>query len=252
MTEFNKKLFSELCEEDRIMRPYDGESIGTYNEKRIHRILKRLVCEDASCYEQKIGRYVADVLSEGHLTEIQTSSFRPLGKKIKFYLTQTDFSVTVIRPVICEKTVIRMDKETGEIISQKRSPKHERDTDVLCDLYYLSPFLGDPRFCIKLLHITAEEYRFSERVRYRKSGAFDKDLCPVSLVGCTQISSVFDVRKILPTELTEKPFTSPEFAKLTKLRARRLSMALSLLMSLGILTREKDGRQYIYSVTQCV
>ena len=250
MTEHEKELFSRLCEEDRIMRPYDGESIGTYNEKRIHRILKRLVCPDAGCYEQKIGRYVADVLTDGHVTEIQTSSFRPLQGKIEYYLSQTDLSVTVLRPVICEKTVIRMDKETGEIISQKRSPKHERDTDVLCDLYYLSPFLGDPRFCIKLLHITAEEYRFSERVRYRRSGAFDNDLRPTSLVGYTKISSVRDVRDILPVALTEKAFTSAEFARLTGLRGRRLSMAISLLTSLGILTREKNGRQYIYSVTE--
>ncbi len=232
------------------MRPYDGESIGTYNEKRIHRILKRLVCDDANCYEKKVGRYVADVLSDGHVSEIQTSSFRPLGKKIEFYLTQTDLYVTVLRPVICEKTVIRADKETGEIISQKRSPKHEKDTDVLCDLYYLAPFLGNPRFCIKLLHITAEEYRFSERVRYRRSGAFDNDLRPVALVGCTEISSINDVKNLLPAELEENRFTTAFFSKLTRLRGRRLSMALSLLLQLGILSREKQGRQYLYSITK--
>lgn len=248
MTEFEMDLFARLCEEDRIMRPYDGESIGTYNEKRIHRILKRLVCDDASCYEKKVGRYVADVLSDGHVSEIQTSSFRPLQAKIEYYLSQTELSVTVLRPVICEKTVIRMDKETGEIISQKRSPKHERDTDVLYDLYYLSPFLGNPRFSISLLHITAEEYRFSERVRYRRSGAFDNDLRPVSLLGCTEISSVRDVMSILPEELTKKAFTSADFAASTRLRGRRLSMALSLLIGLGVLSREKNGRQYIYSV----
>ena len=138
---------------------------------------------------------------------------------------------------------------TGEIISAKRSPKHEKDTDVLSELYYLATFLKNPRFEIKFLHITAEEYRFSERVRYRKSGAFDNDLRPISLVRCTQISSVGDVKKILPRELTEKPFTSAEFSKFTKLHARRLYMALSLLINLGILTREKDGRQYVYTVT---
>ena len=250
MTDFDKELFSRLCEEDRIMRPYDGESIGTYNEKRIHRILKRLVCDDANCYEKKVGRYVADVLAEGQVTEIQTSSFRPLQGKIEFYLTQTDFCVTVIRPVICEKTVIRADKETGEIMSQKRSPKHEKDTDVLCDLYYLAPFLENTRLKIKLLHITAEEYRFSERVRYRKSGAFDNDLRPVALIGDTEISSVKDVIKILPAELAENPFTAEKFSKTAKLRGRRLSTALSLLVRLGILSREKDGRQYIYSVVE--
>lgn len=252
MTELDIELFARLCEEDRIMRPFDGESIGTYNEKRIHRILKRFVCPDANCYEQRVGRYIADVLDDGQITEIQTSSFRTLEKKIEFYLTESDCSVTVLRPIICEKSVIRVDKETGEIISEKRSPKHEKDTDVLCDLYYLSPFLGNPRFSIKLLHITAEEYRFSERVRYRRSGAFDNDLRPISLVGKTEISSICDVKKMLPPELTEKTFTSADFAKLTRLRARCLSMALSLLTSLGILTREKKGRLYIYSVTQSV
>ena len=74
--------FARLCNEDRAVFGSDADNIGTYNEKRFHRIFKRFVCDDANCYEVKVGRFIADVLCDGHITEIQTKNFSNLKKKI--------------------------------------------------------------------------------------------------------------------------------------------------------------------------
>ena len=110
-----QKRFISLCAEDESALPPESIGLGTYNEKRIHRILKKFVCDDENCHEVKLGRYVADVLESNRITEIQTAGFTSLNAKIRFYLENTDYNVTVIHPMIAEKTIIRADKESGEL-----------------------------------------------------------------------------------------------------------------------------------------
>ena len=244
----DKQRFAELCEADRIMNAYDGDSIGTYNEKRLHRIFKRAVTENAECYEAKLGRYVADVVCNGSITEIQTASFRPLEKKIRYYLENTDMDVTVVCPVIAQKQIIRADKDTGEVLSSKRSPKKASDVTALCELYHLRESFPSSRLTVLLPHIAAEEYRFSERVRYRKAGAYDNDLRPTELLGCTVLQSAEDCLALIPEALKQKEFTAAELTAATGIRSsRKRYYLLTFLEHLGCLERKKDGRRVTYT-----
>ena len=246
--ELDREKFSRLCVEDAHMHGKDAEGIGTYNEKRLHRILKRYVTDNAQCYEVRVGRSIADVLEGERITEIQTSSFRPLGNKIGGYLESTQYSVTVLCPVIGEKMLIRADKETGEIMSTKRSPKKGRAIDLLPNLFYLREHIDDPRLEVRVLLINAEEYRFSERRRYCKEGAYDCDLRPTELVGETVLSDMESYRQLLLSELPEGEFTSAEFAKITRLKGRRLSLAIAFAVQTGLVSRRPEGKKYIYRV----
>ena len=161
------KGFSELCRQDRAMYGSDAENIGTYNEKRFHRVFKRFVTEDASCYEVKVGKYVADVLCDGHITEIQTKQFSNLKNKISYYLSETDHTVSVVKPLVCERKIIRADKRTGEVKYIRRSPKKEGLDDALCEIYHLRELIANDRLLIHLIFIKAEEYRYSEKVSAR-------------------------------------------------------------------------------------
>jgi len=248
MTERQIADFAALCLEDRTLHGSDGDSIGTYNEKRFHRVYKRLVTEDASCYEVRIGRYVADVLCDGHITEIQTGSFRPLTEKLRYYLNETDCTVNVVKPIVAEKRIIRTERDTGEILSDKRSPKRGRPTDILPDIYHISEFIGDPRFSLTIELISAEELRFSDRVRYRRSGAYDSDLIPVSSITTITVTTPLDLKLLLPPPLLTAPFTSSDFSRQTTLRSRRLSFSLNTLISLNLLERERIGKAYVYKV----
>ena len=243
--------FKALCEADESAIPPESVGIGTYNEKRIHRILKKFVCDDESCFEIKLGRYVADVLVDGRITEIQTAGFAPLEKKIRFYLENTDCKITVIHPMIAEKQIIRTDKESGELIRAKRSPKHQTPIDALPELLYVSEFIGNERLEIKLFMIRADEYRYSERMRYNKKGKYDNDIIPRELIEIYTVSSADDIRALIPESLRSEQHRTSELAKPLGCDGRRLYRALSCLINLKIFNKITNGkRSFVYEYTK--
>lgn len=242
--EQDKAVFSRLCEEESARKRESLGSIGTYAEKRLHYILKRWVVDDARFFEIPVGRYVADVVRDTEITEIQTGSLRPLLPKLRYYLEQTDCSVTVLYPVMERKTLLRMDKDSGELLYKKRSPKRGSAYDALCELFWLSELLPSSRLTVKVLLIEGDEYRFSERMRYRKQGAYDAELYPRALNAGLLLRDREDFRCFLPTDA--QGFTAEEYAKQARLRGRKLYSALNLLCSLGLLRREREGRRYRY------
>lgn len=248
MTALDKEKFSALCRDDAVMYGSDADGIGTYNEKRLHRILKRYVTNNAQSYEVKLAGCVADVFEDGHITEIQTSSFRPLEKKIKRYVSETDCKITVVHPIIFKKKIIKANKETGEIISEKTSPKHGKYTDVLPNMYYLRELADGDRLEVRLLSVGVEEYRFSERVRYRKKGAYDNDVRPVELFDEISLIGAEAYANLLPERLSAGEFTSAELSSATGLKGRRLSLAVAFLVSAGIVTRRAEGKKFFYKL----
>lgn len=248
-----KDIFSRFdtlcCEFEKTMAQRDSDGIGTYNEKILHKALKHAICDDQACLEVKIGAYFADVLCNGEIFEIQTGGFYPLVKKIEYFLENTEYKITVVHPLISELLLIRVDSETGEVIRKKRSPKKEMPASIIPELFYLRNIIKSERVSFLLPQISGEEYRFSERVRGRKTGAYDAVFFPRRMTALTEIRSVDDIRAVLPSEIrVAKGFDSAVFAKALRLRGRRLSLALKFLCDIEILTRKKDGRKYVYYV----
>ena len=56
--------------------------IGTLNEGHLHASLKHLYAGENGQLEVPFGKFVADVVRDGVIYEIQTSSFSGLGRKI--------------------------------------------------------------------------------------------------------------------------------------------------------------------------
>ncbi len=242
-----QQLFFELClaESYRGGYQYDESGIGIYNEKRLHRILKRTFCQNDACFEVGVGRYIADVLEDGHITEIQCGPFAPLKAKLKYYLSETDYTVCVVHPIIVKRTVIRAERESGEVKSVRVSPKKEDICTAIADIYPIGEFLTNERLTIRIMLVEAEEYRYSERVRYRKSGAYDSELFPTELVGSAELNTREDYLAYFTSELHGE-FTAKDFAPYTRLRGRRLYSFLNVLSDVGVLRREKKGKNVKY------
>lgn len=238
--------FHRLCLEDAALSENDGDGIGTYNEKRFHRIFKRFVTDDASCYEIKIGKYVADVLCDGHITEIQTTAYAKLAPKIRYYLEQTDYTVSVVMPLICERLIIRADRETGEVRYTRRSPQKKGLSDAFANLYYLRELLPNERLMVHVMLVSAEEYRYSERMRYRREGAYDRDVRPVDIREEIVLRGKEAYLRFIPQSLKGREFDAKEFGKATGMSGRGLYSALNTLTDMGLLLRRKQGNKYIY------
>ncbi len=243
MTE--RERFEALCKKDAYtLRSNLREGIGTYKEKRLHRILKEYISGDADKYEIAVGSYVADIFEDGHIYEIQTGNFARLLPKLAYYLNETDLSVTVVCPIIRNKRLYRIDGESGEILRKRLSSAHGALWDALPPLYSLRSLLPNDRLDIRVLLIDAEEYRYSEKMHYRREGSYECELFPVSLEGEYVLSSLSDFAAFLPEGL--ESFTAAEYSALVKRRGRDLYSALNLFVSLGLLERKRDGRRYIY------
>ncbi|MBO7309875.1 MAG: hypothetical protein J6U86_00600 [Clostridia bacterium] len=247
MTEQDAKRFEQLCRYDLLLHGSDADGIGTYNEKRIHRILKRFITENAECYEIKIGKYFADVVKSDGIFEIQTGSFRSLTNKVEFYLQNTDMNVYIIHPIISEKRIIRAERDTGEVLKVSRSPKKGRPQDALAELYHIGKYVSNDRLYVCLLYIEGEEYRYSEAQRYRRKGRYDNDFRPTAITGITVLRSTEDWRSLLPN--VEGEFTAADFERAVRLHGRKRYYALSALCDMGMISRRTEGKRHYYSMT---
>lgn len=236
--------FEAIC--SSLSSPLDngGDWIGIFNEKRVHRAIKKFVCEDENCFEVKVGSSVADVLSDNVIYEIQTGSFYPLTKKVATYLSSSDYDIRVIYPIISKRKIVRVNKDTGEVLRSRISSQKQNPTKILPELVYLSDSLKNHRLSFEIYSIYAEEHRYSDEIhRYRKSGKRDSEIFPISLEGITVLETTDDFLSLLPEELTSNtPFTAAEFTKVTGIRGRRAYLALGALCAAGVLQKQKEGK----------
>ena len=256
-----KLRFSMVCREIAA-NELCGEGIGTYSEKRLHKALKHFFCDDESCHEVRIkpdgsigkkgdsgrGGFIADIFRDGEIIEIQTGSLYSLKSKLRFYLEQTDYIVTVVHPIAGVKYLSWIDTEDGSIKSRRRSPKKGSLLDALPELFWISDMLDNERlhFCFPILEI--EEFRLLDgwsRDKKRGSNRFERipnELLDMKCVAARRVSS------LLPEGLPSE-FTSRELSRLIGFKGRRLYNVLSLFCNIGAVKKgEKKGKSFVYHI----
>jgi hypothetical protein len=263
-------MASPLYRMGRHASPEDAPHIGTLREKRLHACIKRYLCPDETCHERPVGdllredgakprRMVADILTEGHILEVQTGGFFPLREKIGWYLTHTPCRVTVVHPIPAVKYLSWIDPADGSILSRHKSPKRGRVKDVAKELYWLSDYIGDPRFAVRLLLLELEEYRLADGwSRDKKRGSNRYERFPTALLGDVTLWTPADYAAyFLPPALSapdgegnDPVFTAAAYAKATGIRGKATYSMLRLLEGLALLeeTEEKVGRSRGYRV----
>lgn len=243
--------FSALCAEALLSPRSEGaDGVGTLQEKRMHAVIKRFICEDTSCHEVGIAdtRYVADVRIGDHVFEVQTGAFYPMQRKIAYYLEHTELHVTVVHPIPLEKWVAWLDPESGECSPRHRSPKKGRPIDVLPRLYSLAPYLQNPRFHVRLLFLEVQDLRLlCGWSRDRKRGSRLYERLPLALLGELSLREPADYRILLPENLP-RIFTARTFSEQTHLHGRDAYSAIRALCALDLLApSEPIGRSMAFS-----
>jgi hypothetical protein len=256
---YEKLRFARIAREHLARTDAGGDGIGTLNEKRLHAVLKDYMCEEHARQEVRLDdhlitgkyplredkiirrdadRYVADVLTEaGEIIEIQTGGFYPLAKKIDFYLRMTDCRITVVHPLLTQKWVRRLTPETGEITAPRRSPKHERVIDLARELYWVAPYLAEPRFSLQLELLEVEEIRVNTTVRRGRQRTERVECVPISLLDEVVLACPEDYAAyFLPDEgALPSPISAAAYAAATGIRGRAVYGMLGILCDLGFL-----------------
>ncbi|WP_099205691.1 hypothetical protein [Scatolibacter rhodanostii] len=219
--------------------------IGTLGEKTLHAVLKNYFEPYADNHEIKIGSYVADIVSEQGIIEIQTQGFNKLRKKLESFLACTD--VTVVYPIAQTKWLCWIDQETGEVTKKRKSPKRGQIYDAFFELYKIKPLLNHPNlhFCFTLLELT--EYRYLNGwSANKKKGSSRCDRIPKNLIEECWIHSAYDYSAMIPQNLPDS-FTTKDFSQLAKISLRAAQTAMNVLYAVNAVERVgKIGNAYCY------
>ena len=228
-----------LLEENKAL------GIGTLAEKTMHGILKLYFEPDDSYHEIECLGSVADILRDGYVTEIQTGSLFPLLPKLKRLLPH--YRIRVVHPLLTEKYIRYLDRETGEITPPRKSPAVEKIFDLAFDLFRLSEVICNENLTLTLVSLRCEEIRVKDGRRTRRgvrSSLFER--IPTALLSEESLATPDDyLRALLPESLFDG-FTVKDYLRSIGSRSRYAQYALRLLISLGLLERERIGRSYVY------
>ncbi|MBE6551474.1 MAG: hypothetical protein E7665_04990 [Ruminococcaceae bacterium] len=223
----------------------DNKNIGVMKEKTLHSVMKYFYEPDSSFHEVKSGRFVADILRDDTVIEIQTCSFRPIAKKVNEIL-ESGYKLILVRPIDGVKYLSWI-SEDGSVSEPRKSPKKETVFSVLPELYYLGDTVFHEDFTLRIVSCEMHEYRIADGWSADgKKGSHRHNKIPKEILYSVDISKKLDYNMLLPDELPEI-FTAKEFASLTHLRKLRLSMALSFLKNISLIEQcGKKGNAYLY------
>lgn len=227
----DSNTFERACREVvGIERERSG--IGTLGEKTLHAVIKRCIEPDTGNHEVKIGRYVADIVGEDGIYEVQTGSFTPLRPKLEALLDYT--KVTVVYPMAAVKYLSWIDPDTGEVTPPRKSPKRMKPCDAFYELIKIKYTLDNPNFRLKLLMLELHEQRLPEpRHGGHSRGSKRVDRIPTKLISEIDLTCPDDYRMFIPDSLPES-FTIDEFSKANGVRYDCGQRGLKILEYLGL------------------
>lgn len=220
-------------------------TIGTLGEKTMHAVLKQYFEPDTAKHEIKLGSFVADIVTDKGIIEIQTRSFDKLRKKLMNFLEISP--VTVVYPVPKTKWLLWIDGQTGEITKKRKSPRQGRIYDVIPELYKIKSLLTHTNFKLCIVFIDMEEYRYLNGwSKDKKKGSTRCDRVPVDIAQEVYINNISDYIKLIPDRLPQQ-FTSKDYKNAAKINTHTAQTALNILNHMDVAMRVgKQGNLYIY------
>ncbi len=222
-----------------------NSGIGTLQEKTLHAILKYYFEPDNTYHEIRYEGFVADILHDQDVIEIQTRGFDKLRRKLDVFLEKGE--VRVVYPVAYEKYIEWIDQETGTITDKRKSPKRGTPYEAFFELYKIKQYLTHPNLSLSIVLVNMEEQRILNGWSAdKKRGSTRYERIPTKLVDQVDINSVEDYAKLIPDTL-EKTFSTKSYRQATKLSIGRARTAIHVLHYVGAIKKVgKQGNLILY------
>ena len=127
-------------------------------ETSLHQALKRRYGGKDDRFEAALGNYRIDVISQGHLVEIQLAPLAAIRDKVRTLLK--DHHVVVVKPIIVQKTLVKRAKDHGPVVSRRRSPKRGTILDLFHEMVHFTGVFPHQRLTLEVPLIDIEEWRY--------------------------------------------------------------------------------------------
>lgn len=135
-------------------------------ETTLHRDLKRLYAGDDARLEVRVGSFRIDAVCGKRLVEIQHGSLAAIRDKIRRLLE--DHRVTVVKPIVVRKLIVKRDSKEGAVVSRRLSPKRGCLLDVFHELVHFTQAFPHRRLTLEVPLIEIEEWRYPGHGRRRR------------------------------------------------------------------------------------
>ncbi len=230
--------------ETALLRIKGESGIGTLSEKALHAALKAYYEPDAESREITLGGFVADIVGEDGIIEIQTRGFERLRDKLTAFLEAA--RVTVVYPIVQKRWLCWVDPGTGEVEPKRKSPKKEIPFDVFPELYKIKKHVLHPNFTLRLAVLESTDYKYLDGYgEQKKIRSTRGERIPDALLDEIILRTPADYLSLIP-ELPE-PFTTKDLAKAVKRKVSAAQAAVNVLYTVGAVDRVgKEKNTYLY------
>ena len=198
-------------------------------ETSLHKQLKARYAASPAEQEVACDGYRIDAVCDGELVEIQHGSLAAIRDKISALLKK--HRVTVVKPIIARKKLIKLKRPGGKVVGSRLSPKRGQLLDVFDELVYFTQVFPHKRLTLEVLLVEVEELRFPGHGRRRRRGARDfqiEDQRLLSVVETHRFRSLADLRNVLPRQLPDTFHTGDlaECLEIKRWTAQRIAYCL--------------------------
>ncbi len=217
------------------------------NEHSLHAEIRKVYSLPGDAVEVKLGKYIADLLRDELVIEVQTRNFSALKTKLQT-LVKTR-KVRLVYPISEKKWISYLDND-GKTVSNRKSPKIGTLTDLFRELVRIPNMLCEDNFSLEVLFIDEEEIRCDDgKGSWRRKGVSIKERRLIKVNNRILFQNKQDYLKILPHNLAEF-FTNKELAKTANIPVRTARQITYCLRKSGFIqVTEKRGKELQFQIT---
>ena len=222
-------------------------------ETSLHRDLKRHYADKDAQFEVSVGDYRIDVARADRLVEIQHGSLAAIRDKVKTLLE--DHAVTVVKPIVVQKLLVKRSRKDGPVASRRKSPKHGSLLDLFDDLVHFTRVFPHKRLTLETPLIDIEEWRYpghGRRRRWRLNDYQIEDQKLVAIRATHRLQTAADLTRLIPCSLPE-PFHTGHLAKSLGVHrwvAQRIAYCLRQTGAVCEVGRQRNARLYQLSAVR--
>ena len=218
-------------------------------ETTLHRQLKEHYGGRNPRCEVRVDGFRIDAVRRGTLIEIQHGTLAAIRRKIA---TLLEFHrVLVVKPIVVEKTIIKLTRRGGRVLHERRSPKRGRLIDLFDELVHFTMVFPHPRLVLEVPLVSIEERRYpghGRRRRWRENDHVVEDQRLVEIHATHRFRTAADLLQFLPPRLPQ-PFDTAGLAEILKIpRWLAQRIAYCLVKSGAVTQIGKQGNTRLYSV----
>lgn len=224
--------------------------IGLYSESALHSSLKEYLAQGGGRFEVPVGGKVIDLVRKSgakeELVEVQTKGLYKIAPKV--LALSVSHNVRVVHPLAVETSILRLDPKTGELLSERKSPKRADLYSIFDELMRATGLIAAKGVTVEILFVRTRELRTrdgSGSWRRRGDRTLSREL--VEVLSSRSFRTARQWLALIPPGL-EPPWSSKSLGEALGLSPERARRILYSYEKAGLIVAAgRDGRLKLFA-----